>query len=109
MANLPKTQKNPKGAGRTPGTRNRASLIRTQIEFDTAAPTAARKIIALMNNDKEFLNIIEDVPTSIILQACKTIIDKAIANEKEKEPVQPVEDSAQEVIKMPRVLPKAVG
>lgn len=110
MANQPKTNKNPKGAGRTPGTRNRSSLIRTQIEFDSAAPIAARTLIALMKNDKEFLNITEDVPTSIILQACKVVIDKAIANEKEKEPVTPTqEESAEPVQKMPRVFPKAVS
>lgn len=109
MANIQKTEKNPKGAGRTPGARNRSSLIRTQLEFDGAAPLAAKKLIALMNNDKEFLNISEDVPTSIILQACKTIIDKAIANEKEKEPVPASEEKSEDVVKMPRVLPKAVN
>ena len=106
----PKTEKNKNGAGRPKGVRNKSTLVKAQLAFDDAAELAAQTLIALMKNDKQFLGITDDVPATIILQACKTVIDKSIANEREKEPVNASEeetrqDKANNIFKMPvRVL-----
>lgn len=75
-----------RGRGRPKGARNKSKLIRAQLAFDDAAEMAADTLVAIMGNDTQKLNLNkdEDVPMSIRLQACKLIIDKAIANEKDK-------------------------
>lgn len=73
-----------RGRGRPKGARNKSSLIKAQLTFDDAANLAAETLVALMKNDKDALNISDDVPATIRLQACKVVIDKAIANEKDK-------------------------
>ena len=112
--NHPITEKNPLGAGRPKNARNKSSIIKAQLAFDNAAELAANTLIALMKNDKAFLGIDTDVPATIILQACKTVIDKVLANEREKEAVNLTKEDAKQpsnnVFKMaPRVLSKSTS
>jgi hypothetical protein len=98
-----------RGPGRPKGARNKSKLIKAQLAFDDAAELAAETLVSIMKNDTEALNLnkSEDVPMTIRLQACKLIIDKAIANEKDKvgegkgSPVQ-----EEESVAPPKVRPK---
>lgn len=71
--------------GRPKGSRNKSTLIKAQLKFDTASEEAAATLEAMMRNDKEYLGIKEDVPLSLRQSACKEILAKAIANEKDKD------------------------
>lgn len=72
--------------GRPLGARNKSKLLKAQLTFDDSAELAAETLVAIMTNDHEKLNIPEkeSVPMSIRLQACKIVIDKAVANERDK-------------------------
>lgn len=78
--------------GRPRGSRNKSTLIKAQLKFDTASEEAAATLEAMMRNDKEYLGIKEDVPLSLRQSACKEILAKAIANEKDKEPTTEKEE-----------------
>lgn len=78
---------NPKGinlGGRPKGSRNKSSMLKAQIQLDEAAEVAVSVLIALATNDKESLDIKADVPATTRLAAAKEILNKVIANEKEK-------------------------
>tara|TARA_R110002072_G_scaffold57844_1_gene148303 strand:- start:648 stop:1025 length:378 start_codon:yes stop_codon:yes gene_type:complete len=71
--------------GRPKGSRNKSSILKAQLVFDSETEEAAMTLAALMRNDKDFLGIGEDVPLSLRKDACKLIMDKSLANEKDKE------------------------
>lgn len=98
-----------RGRGRPKGARNKSKLIKAQLAFDDAASLAAETLIALMENDKDKLNITDDVPATIRLQACKVVIDKAIANEKEKTPIEQPEKSSESKDQDSTPIPRVVG
>ncbi len=77
--------------GRPKGSRNKSTLLRAQIQMDSDTEFAAELYGALMRNDKDFLGIKDDVPISMRLAAAKEVMNKTIANEKEKEPQTPQE------------------
>jgi hypothetical protein len=79
---------NPKGintGGRPKGSRNKASLLKAQISMDDNSEYAAELWNALMRNDKSFLGIEEDVPLTLRQSSAEKIMNKAIANEKDKD------------------------
>lgn len=107
----PITEKNKKGAGRPKGARNKSKLLKAQLLFDDVSEEAAVTLQAIMKNDLQALNLVkqEDIPMSLRLQACKIIIDKAIANEKEKgDNSDDSDNSDKEVEDLPRVVPVAL-
>lgn len=71
--------------GRPKGSRNKKSIVKAQLQLDDMAVMATEVLQALMMNDKAALGIQEDVPVSIRLNAAKEALNKAIANEKDKE------------------------
>lgn len=75
-----------RGPGRPKGSRNKSKIISAQLKLDGASEIAADTVIALMENDHKKLKCDEDVPYSLRFQACKLVMDKAIANEKDKAP-----------------------
>lgn len=79
---------NPEGinrGGRPKGSRNKSSMMKAQYQLDEAAELAVATLTALMMNDKETLGITTDVPPTVRIAASKEILNKVIANEKEKE------------------------
>jgi len=70
--------------GRPRGSRNKSKLIKAQLAFDDYSELAAERLKQIMMNDTEALGV-KEVPVSMQVQAAKVILDKAIANEKEKE------------------------
>jgi len=97
--------------GRPLGARNKSKLLKAQLTFDDSADLAAEVLIAIMTNDHEKLNIpsTETVPMSIRLQACKIVIDKAIANEKDKveDEVEEAAEASKSTYSGPRVVTRA--
>lgn len=83
-------------AGRPKGSRNRSTLIKAQIKMDSATEYAAELLEAVMSNDKEFLGIKDDVPVGMRIAAAKEVLNKSIANEKDKEPVEPPKTQEEE-------------
>lgn len=73
-----------KGPGRPAGSRNKSSLLRSQLKLDGLTPRVVDTLEAMMNNDTAFLECKDDVPYSIRFNACKEIMAKVIASEKEK-------------------------
>ena len=71
-------------SGRPKGSRNKSNLIKAQLAFDDYASLAAERLKQIMMNDTESLGVTH-VPVSMQVQAAKVILDKAIANEREKE------------------------
>lgn len=83
---------NPDGinkGGRPRGSRNKSSMMKAQYQLDEAAEIAVSILLALTTNDKATLGITTDVPPTVRLAASKEILNKVIANEKEKEVEQP--------------------
>lgn len=115
MAYVPKQDKKPtkngKFMGRPLKARNKSKLLKAQMAFDDSADLAAEVLIAMMTNDTEKLNIPdnESVPMTIRLQACKIVIDKAVANEKDKVGNDSDEDDSltEKVVTGPRIVTKA--
>lgn len=70
--------------GRPKGSRNKSKLIKAQLAFDDYAELAAERLKLIMMGDSEALGV-KEVPITMQVQAAKVILDKAIANEKEKE------------------------
>lgn len=73
--------------GRPKGSRNKSTLLRAQLQMDSDTEYAADLLGALMRNDKEFLGTSMDVPLSLRQKAALDIMNKSIANEKDKDPV----------------------
>ena len=73
--------------GRPINSRNRSTLLKSQLKLDDLSLVATGTLKALMTNDKLALGLSEkdNVPLSIRLAAAKEALNKAIANEKEKE------------------------
>jgi hypothetical protein len=69
--------------GRPKGSRNKSKLVKAQLAFDDYSELAAERLKMIMMNDTEALGV-KEVPISMQVQAAKVILDKAIANEKEK-------------------------
>lgn len=83
---------NPDGinkGGRPRGARNKSSMMKAQYQLDEAAEIAVGILLSLTTNDKEALGITTDVPPTVRLAAAKEILNKVIANEKEKETEKP--------------------
>lgn len=97
--------------GRPAGSRNKSKLIRAQLAFDDASELAAETLVSIMKNDTDKLNCSDDVPMTIRLQACKLILDKAIANEKDKldKPAEETDKTSEKASTGPRVVPRAIG
>jgi len=74
-----------RGRGRPKGSRSKSKLILAQMQIDDAAGLAVDTLVALMKNDKAYLGITDDVSPTLRFNVSKTILDKAIANEKDKE------------------------
>jgi len=70
--------------GRPVGARNKSSLMRAQLLIDDFSEEGVKRLIALAKNDKEYLQISDDVPCTIILGSIKVLMDKSVANEKDK-------------------------
>lgn len=71
-------------SGRPQGSRNKSKLLKAQLAFDDYSELAVERLKQIMMNDTEALGV-KEVPVSMQVQAAKVIIDKAIANEKDKE------------------------
>ena len=86
----------PKKPGRPKGSRSKTTLMKAQLLVDDFSIEAVENMIALANNDSEDkLKMKGKVPATIVLAANSKILDKALANEKEKldekpEKVQPI-------------------
>jgi hypothetical protein len=70
--------------GRPLGSRNKSKLVKAQLAFDDYSALAVERLKQIMMNDTKALGV-KEVPVSMQVQAAKVIIDKAIANEKDKE------------------------
>lgn len=70
--------------GRPKGSRNKSKLIKAQLAFDSYSELAVDRLKQIMMNDAKGLGV-KEVPISMQVQAAKVILDKAIANEKEKQ------------------------
>ena len=73
-------------AGRPAGSRSKTSLMKAQKMIDEFAMEAVTNIIALARNDRDHFDtpLKSDVPATIMLAANKALMDKSVANEKEK-------------------------
>ena len=103
---------NPEGinqTGRPKGSRNKSTLLRAQLKMDSSTEYAAELLEALMTNNKEFLGVTDDVPLTIRRQSALDIMNKSIANEKDKEPVTATTVEKEEENKMPIFSPVAVA
>jgi len=98
-----------KGPGRRKGSRNKTTLAKAQLQIDDLSLVAVGYLEALMRNDKDFLDCKDNVPYTVRFNAMKEILNKGIANEKEKElpkdalPEQDVDENGQVVHKGPQV------
>ena len=79
-----------KKAGRPMGSRNKKGLLKAQNRIDTLSEKAVNTLEWIMDNNTGMLGLEEDEAVDIKerMTACKIIIDKAIANEKEKKAVE---------------------
>ena len=73
-----------KEPGRPVGSRNKTKLTQAQTKLDDLALLSIDTAEALLKNDKEFLDTKEDVTNSLRFQVIKFLVDKAVANEKDK-------------------------
>ena len=83
MTNAVETPK--KRVGRPPGSRNKTALQEAQLSIDSLAGICVDTLKALITNDKEFLECKEDVSYQLRGTLALKLLDKAVANEKEKE------------------------
>lgn len=72
--------------GRPKGSRNKSTLLRAQLQLDSDTEDAAALLGAIMRNDTAFLGISTDVPLALRQKTAIDIMNKSIANEKDKEP-----------------------
>lgn len=70
-------------SGRPLGSRNKSKLVKAQLKFDDFAELAVDRLKLIMLGDIDALGV-REVPLSLQVSAAKVILDKAIANEKEK-------------------------
>lgn len=82
--------------GRPKGSRNKSTLVKAQLQMDSDTEFAAELLGAIMRNDKEFLGIKDDVPIPVRITAAKEVLNKSIANEKDKEPAEPTSTKEEE-------------
>ena len=94
--------------GRPKGSRNKSTLIRAQLQLDGTTEQAAEFLAAVMENNTTKLGLKDDdvVPMALRLAAADKILNKAIANEKDKE--SPVEEAPQKKAEVKRFSPRAV-
>ena len=97
--------------GRPKGARNKSSLMRAQLLIDDFSEEGVKRLIALAKNDKDYLGIADDVPCTIILGSIKVLMDKSVANEKDKiAPATKGQGAALDTTaKKPQVFAKAKG
>ena len=81
-----KTKSNPKGAGRPIGSRNKQGLIKAQNALDKLTVKAVDFLENVIDADTKALGLDDDEVVEIKerMGAAKIVLDKAIANEKEK-------------------------
>jgi hypothetical protein len=94
--------------GRPKGSRNKSTLVRAQLQLDSSTEKAAEFLEAVMENNVVKLGMKKDevIPMSIRLQAADKILNKAIANEKDKPDV--VESKKKEEKPKTKFSPRAV-
>lgn len=80
--------------GRPKGSRNKASMKQARDYMDANASLAARYLVALMTNDKEFLDTTVDVAPAVRLKATESLMNKSIANEKDNRELDEEEKKA---------------
>lgn len=96
--------------GRPKGSRNKSSLMKAQLQLDSDSETAAEVLRAIMANDKDTLGLKDDIPVTLRMGAAKEILNKAIANEKDKVGEQSKDSSSsEEDNSAPIFSPQAVG
>ncbi len=69
--------------GRPKGSRNKSSLVKTQLKIDSLSELAVDVIAALATNRAEDYGIVTVKPETM-LSAAKALLDKSISQEKEK-------------------------
>jgi hypothetical protein len=92
--------------GRPKGSRNKSKLIQAQLAFDDYSTLAVERLKQIMMNDTAALGV-KEVPVSMQVQAAKVIIDKAIANEKEKDAKAKANTPTRETPQVPKVFSTA--
>lgn len=70
--------------GRPRGSRNKSSLLKAQLNLDDLSVASAELLAAIVHNDKETLGVKDDVPLKMRMDAANSVLNKAIANEKDK-------------------------
>lgn len=83
MTNAVETPK--KKVGRPPGSRNKTALQEAQRSIDSLAGVCVATLKALITNDKVYLECKDDVSYQLRGTLALKLLDKAVANEKEKE------------------------
>lgn len=71
-------------SGRPKGSRNKSSLLKAQLNIDDLSVAASELLEAMIHNDKATLGITDDVPIKMRMDAANSVLNKAIANEKDK-------------------------
>lgn len=79
-------------SGRPKGSRNKSSLIKAQLQMDQSTEAAAELLDAIVRGDSDYLGMSGEVPLKSRIDAAKEILNKSIANEKEKSKVEDTED-----------------
>ncbi len=90
---------NPDGinkGGRPKGSRNKSSMMKAQYQLDDAAEVAVATLLSLATNDTQALGVTDNVPPTVRLAAAKEILNKVIANEKDKLDEKPKETKQEE-------------
>lgn len=95
--------------GRPKGSRNKSTLIKAQLRMDSDTEFAAELLGAIMRNDKGFLEISDDVPITMRIAAAKEVLNKSIANEKDKEPANPAAKEDEDGDNLPLFSPVPVA
>jgi hypothetical protein len=88
--------KKAKTAGRPLGSRNKRGLIKAQHQLDLLTVEAVEVLSQIIKGDISSLGLDEDEIIAIKdrMAACKIVIDKAIANEKDKKAVDTSKSSS---------------
>lgn len=103
-----KTEKPKNLGGRPKGARNKSTLMKAQLLIDDNSLDYVKNLVALAHNDKDHFDMKSDIPATIVLTANKILLDKAIANEKEKEPAKKAPKADEQgKVKTPKVYASA--
>ncbi len=94
-------------SGRPKGSRNRSKMIAAQLKLDDHAEDMVDILILIAKGDSEALGVKGEIPVTMRRAAAKDVIDKAIANEKEKDAKAKGSKSEEEVPSAPRVMSTA--